>query len=90
MTTTRDESLCIPPVQIPWDARKIPLKWKDNSTNEDKFRIERKPSNNTAWAILHEVSANTTGYIDNNSVTAGTHYDYRVQACVKDICSVIE
>jgi Bacterial Ig-like domain len=66
----------------------IPLKWKDNSTNEDKFRIERKVSSTTAWAILHEVSANTTGYIDNNSVTAGTHYDYRMKACTKDLCSL--
>ena len=34
MTTTRDPSLCIPPVQIPWDAIKIPLKWEDGRVTE--------------------------------------------------------
>jgi hypothetical protein len=68
----------------------IPLKWTDNSTNEDKFRIERKLSTASLFSFLHEVSGTTgtmAGYVDNNGVVAGTSYDYRVAACIGTTCS---
>jgi hypothetical protein len=53
MTTTRDESLCIPPVQIPWDARKIPLKWKDG-------RVTEMETNTFLNTLLREYQRNDT------------------------------
>ena len=53
------------------------LYWKDNSTNETAFVIERK--SNGSYAKLTEVVANQTKYID-TSAEAGTIYYYRVKA----------
>lgn len=53
------------------------LYWKDNSTNETAFVIERK--SNGSYTKLTEVAANQTKYID-TSAEAGTMYYYRVKA----------
>lgn len=58
----------------------ITLKWTDNSTDEDKFNIERKLQSEISYSYIAQVGANITTYAD-NSVTAGATYDYRVQAC---------
>lgn len=34
MTSTRDPSLSMPPVQIPWDAINISLRWTDGRVTE--------------------------------------------------------
>lgn len=69
----------------------IPLKWTDNSTNETGFRLERKPSTGGAFSFVAKVvstaGASTASYIDTNSIVPGRHYDYRVAACVGDLCS---
>ncbi len=65
-------------------ATSIPLRWTDNSSNEDKFNIERKLSTSasSAYAFLYQiVGANVTTYTD-NSVVSGVSYDYRIQACL--------
>ncbi len=51
MTTTRDESLCIPPVQIPWDAKNIPLKWTDGT-------VTRMETNTFLNTLLREYQRN--------------------------------
>jgi hypothetical protein len=69
-------------------ATTIYLKWDDNSTNEDKFILERKlPTQNwgdtTIAGLATFISANnstTASYTDGAS--AGTTYVYRVQACL--------
>ena len=62
----------------------IYLKWTDNSNNEDKFNIERKLTSSTDWpgAVTVQLpDANITSYND-TTITSGTTYDYRVQACL--------
>ncbi|OIN59329.1 fibronectin type III domain-containing protein [Arsenicibacter rosenii] len=53
---------------------RVVLTWRDNSTGETKFEIER--NNFTTFAKIGEVGANVTTYTD-NSVGGGT---YRVRA----------
>lgn len=53
------------------------LYWKDNSSNETAFIIERKSSG--SYAKLAQVNANQTKYTD-SSAEAGKTYYYRVKA----------
>jgi PKD repeat protein len=53
------------------------LSWKDNSTNETGFYIERAPSGSSAFTRIGSVGANVKTYTD--SVPRG-NYVYRVQA----------
>lgn len=55
----------------------VKLTWKDNSSNESGFYIERAPSGTTNFARVGTVGANVTTYSE--SRTRGT-YLYRVQA----------
>ncbi|OGZ00388.1 MAG: hypothetical protein A2945_03515 [Candidatus Liptonbacteria bacterium RIFCSPLOWO2_01_FULL_52_25] len=59
----------------------IALAWYDNSSNEDKFNLERKLSNGTTWSLVTQTGPNIVAYAD-ATVTYGTYYDYRVQACL--------
>lgn len=59
----------------------IYLKWNDNSGSEDKFNIERSNANTGSWTFLYQAGANSIAYTD-TSVTSGSWYDYRVQACL--------
>lgn len=68
------------PSNISADAQSqtsVLLAWKDNSTGEDGFRIERKESGGQ-YAEIASVAADVTNYIDNN-VKAGRTYYYRVR-----------
>lgn len=58
--------------------RQIDLTWKDNSTNETAFLIERS-MNNYSFTQIASVGADVTNYSD-ASLTAGTTYYYRVRA----------
>jgi len=61
-------------------ARQINLSWKDNSTNEEGFRIERcKGSTCTNFAQIATVGANVTTYA-NTGLNKNTTYRYRVRA----------
>ncbi len=54
------------------------LTWKDNSTNEAQFMIERKTGTGS-FATVGTVPFDTTQYHD-APVTSGTTYVYRVMA----------
>jgi hypothetical protein len=56
----------------------VKLTWKDNSNNEDGFKIERKTLDGE-WSEIATVGANVTTYND-TGLTAGTTYYYRVKA----------
>jgi PKD repeat protein len=53
------------------------LSWKDNSTTEPGFHIERAPSGSTSFAVVGSVGMNVTTYRD--TVSRGS-YVYRVRA----------
>jgi hypothetical protein len=58
-------------------TNQINLSWSDNSSNETKFRIERKVGTGS-FAHLATVNSNVTSY-SNSGLSAGT-YTYRVAA----------
>ena len=56
------------------------ISWKDNSTNEQGFRIERSTAGATGpWTQVATVGANTTSYT-NTFLSRSTPYWYRVRA----------
>ncbi|MCG8699676.1 MAG: T9SS type A sorting domain-containing protein, partial [Bacteroidales bacterium] len=55
----------------------VVLKWTDNSTGEDGFRVRRK-ANGSAFTVLKDVSANSKAYTD-YSAKANTKYTYQVR-----------
>ncbi len=57
----------------------LTLTWKDNSTNESNFGVERKTGTIGTYSQIALVSADTTSYVD-TSVTRGVTYCYRVDA----------
>ncbi|MBN1675658.1 MAG: fibronectin type III domain-containing protein [Kiritimatiellae bacterium] len=59
-------------------STQITLTWQDNSSNEDAFKVERRPSGGT-WSQVRQTSANVTTYTD-GGLQAGTTYEYRVRA----------
>jgi len=60
----------------------VKLVWTDNSTNEDKFNIERKIATATGYSYtVWTLGAGITTFTD-TSVVPNTTYDYRVQACL--------
>ena len=67
----------------------LSLSWKDNSSNESEFRIERKNADGS-WVQIGTRAANsaqdTVSFMDNTLTTQGT-YTYRVRACNADGCS---
>lgn len=63
----------------------ITLRWNDNSDNEEKFIIEKKPSADSIWSIVNQTTI--TEYTD-TAVSPGIFYDYRVRACLSGVgCS---
>ena len=57
----------------------INLSWKDNSTGETGFAIERAPTSGGTWVQIACVPADRTTY-QNIGLTANTTYYYRVRA----------
>lgn len=57
----------------------IGLVWKDNSSIESGFKIERKTGDNGTWAQVASVGANVTSYSD-SGLASSTYYVYRVRA----------
>ncbi len=57
----------------------IDLTWKDNSNNEDGFKIERKIGSGGTYSLIFTASSNATTYSD-TGLSAGTIYYYRVNA----------
>jgi MYXO-CTERM domain-containing protein len=57
----------------------ITIRWVDNATGEDGYRIERKVSGTASYSEIATVGKDVSEYVD-KSVTAGTSYTYRVRA----------
>jgi hypothetical protein len=57
----------------------IDLSWKDNSGNEDGFKIELSPNGTSSWIQIATVGANVTSY-SNTGLNCGMTYYYRVRA----------
>jgi len=62
------------------DFKVIVLTWKDNSTNENYFKVERRRT----WALFETAgyaSANSESYTDSSyELTGGADYFYRIKA----------
>ena len=58
----------------------VAVRWKDSSSNEAGFRIERKDGASGSWRHIATVGANATGYTDSSTLASGTSYAYRVRA----------
>jgi hypothetical protein len=69
-----------------FDGSAVNLVWRDNSTNENTFRIERRFDGETAWTVLTGVPANTTTFRDATAIS-NVVYNYRVLA-VNDAAAV--
>lgn len=57
----------------------IRLRWRDNSTNETSFKIERSTKADGGFAQIASVGPDETAYLD-AGLKAGTQYYYRVRA----------
>jgi hypothetical protein len=60
----------------------VKLSWKDNSSDERFFHVERRNGNcasHTPWAVLRVLPPNRQDYTDASAVS-GTAYAYRVLA----------
>lgn len=53
--------------------------WRDNSSNENGFHLERKAGGQNEWSALATPGENVETYID-SSILAGANYLYRVRA----------
>jgi pimeloyl-ACP methyl ester carboxylesterase len=62
---------------ISWDQ--VNLSWRDNSNNEQGFKIERKTGPSGSWAQAATVGSNVTAYQD-RALLPGLAYFYRVRA----------
>ncbi|NLK87154.1 MAG: hypothetical protein GX279_06655 [Clostridiaceae bacterium] len=60
-------------------STQVKLSWKDNSDNEEKFRILRSTRSGGTFAAIAEVGKNIVTYLD-NTVRADTNYFYKVEA----------
>jgi len=58
---------------------KVLLEWKDNSSNESGFMVERKIGSDGTWSVVQWLSANKTSYTATN-LNVYTEYYYRVRA----------
>ncbi len=60
----------------------VKLTWKDNSSDESSFHVERRNGNcasDTPWSVLRVLPPNTQAYTDASAVS-GTAYAYRALA----------
>lgn len=57
----------------------VTLGWQDNANNEDGFNVERRLTGAASFGALANTGANIPTYQD-NTVTQGNSYDYRVRA----------
>lgn len=64
---------------IPHGDNHIRIDWKDNADDETKYILERSVNSATNYKVVAELAANTTSFIDSNSVANSLIY-YRVVA----------
>jgi hypothetical protein len=58
---------------------RIDLSWRDNSSTETGFSIERKKASDAFYTVISEAGSNVTSYAD-TGLSAGTKYYYRIKA----------
>ena len=59
----------------------VELNWRDNSTNESRFIIQRSSNSNSGFVTVGRVPAEVTEFTDSDSqIAAGQTYFYRVRA----------
>lgn len=61
------------------NSSELAISWKDNSSNEDGFDIERGSSTNGPYESVATLGPNSTSYVD-SSVASNVNYCYRVTA----------
>ena len=61
------------------DSTQISMAWTDNATNEDAYKILRKITTASNFAVVATLPPNTTTYTD-SGLSPGTTYDYHIQA----------
>jgi hypothetical protein len=67
--------------------------WRDNSTNETRFEVERKTGEAGTYAQIATIPGDTgqfRRYVDRNVTDNGTVYYYRVRACNTGGCSAYD
>jgi len=69
-------------VVTPVSGTEVKLSWKDNSSDESGFKIERRTSGGT-FEPLTTLPANTTTFSDKKGITAGKTYVYKIIAAGK-------
>ena len=67
-------------------STEIRLEWTDHSSNEDEFRVQRRLSTSDDFSTVGTTDANDTTF-DDDGLSDGTAYVYRVQACNSVGCS---
>ena len=60
-------------------APRVTLSWRDNSTNENGFIVERRTDPAGSYAVVGQAARNAISYVDTD-VIAGARYCYRVQS----------
>ena len=64
----------------------VDLTWTDASSNEARFRVERKEGPSGLWVEVSVLGTNVTSYQD-GGLAGNTAYTYRVRACNDVGCS---
>jgi hypothetical protein len=64
----------------------VDLSWTDQSTNEARFEVERKPASGGSWTGIGTTDPNATSY-EATSLSPATAYAFRVRACNDVGCS---
>ena len=57
----------------------IQLSWRDNSSTEDEFQVERSPVDNQSWQVIRTYPKNTTSGYDSELAAMTPHF-YRIRA----------
>ncbi|MEI7910168.1 MAG: fibronectin type III domain-containing protein [Verrucomicrobiota bacterium] len=87
-STYSNDAIALTPVQpnMPTGARassvsanQINMTWIDNANNEDNYRVLRKITSASNYAIIATLPPNTTSYLD-TGINPGVTYDYHIQA----------
>jgi fibronectin type 3 domain-containing protein/uncharacterized ParB-like nuclease family protein len=60
-------------------ATTVSLTWRDNSTNEETFAVERSSSPASTWTTIASLPYNSAAYTDTTAVP-NTAYSYRIRA----------
>ncbi len=55
----------------------VQLTWRDNSLDEEGFKVERTRADNIDWQVIAQLASASTAYSD-TALAEGTSYQYRV------------